>query len=705
MPDFSFDFDEIYGGLEGLIDSRYMFYVVVDKDGCVKTMNPSLLEALGFSKEEVMGKYILEVIPGCQIPSVLRTGKPVSADICCINGKDIVVTALPIVHKGEVMGAVSRSLFLDMSAAQVMVQRLQDAEREFSVILDTLFENPHLGFIMVDRQGFISNINTTFLKNLGDLPKEAVIDHHILEIIPNSELPEVLETGRVDQAKLWHINGHDTMVTRMPIRANGEITGAIAHYFMLDMSGTTVLMNMLEESEARFMTIINGLIESPYLAYIIVDKNATVTFVNQTYLDMLGKKRSEVIGKNILGVTPYSKLPEVLKTGRVYQADYWPVNGRETVVNRQPIIKNGEIIGAIGHSLVLDMSGAKIIARKLKKLEKELDIYKNEVWSIYRTRWQFSDLIGNSAEFSKTREMARHFAATSSTLLITGESGTGKELFAQSIHSASIRSLGPFIRINCAALPENLLESELFGYEEGAFTGAKKGGKSGKFELAKGGTIFLDEIGDMPLSMQTKLLSVLQERVIERVGGNTPIAINVRVIAATNRDLEEMVANRGFREDLYYRLNVVRLRIPPLRKRIEDLPLLVADLQDRINTKLGTGVSGISSPALDLLQGYSWPGNVRELENLLERAINLASINTEKCLLPRHFPSLGHKDTEPFSIPHQLGQGLNETVEMVEKEIIVRTLKDTGGNRSQTAKALGIHSSALYRKLEKYGLK
>mgnify|MGYP000969610089 FL=1 len=497
------------------------------------------------------------------MPRVLKTGRSVSADICCINGKETIVTALPIVHKGEVIGALSRSLFLDMSGAQAIMKRLQQTEQEFSVILDTLFENPHLGFVMVDRDGIITHINTPFLQCLGDLPKESVINRYILDVIPNSELPEVLRTGRIDKAKLWYINGQETLVTRMPIKMEGEVVGAIGHYFMLDMSGAQVLMDMLEESEQRFVTVINGLIESPYLAYVIVDKNAAITFINQTYLDILEKKRSEVIGKNILEITPHSKLPEVLKTGKVYQADYWLVNGREFVVNRQPIVENGEIIGAIGHSVVLDMSGVKILTRKLEQIEKELNIYKDEVWSIYRTRWKFSDLVGDSAEFSMTKDMARQFAATSSTLLITGESGTGKELFAQSIHNASSRSSGPFIRINCAALPENLLESELFGYEEGAFTGAKKGGKPGKFELAKGGTLFLDEIGDMPITMQTKLLSVLQERVVERVGGTTPIVINARVIAATNRDLEELVARREFREDLYYRLNVVRLRIPP----------------------------------------------------------------------------------------------------------------------------------------------
>lgn len=351
----SFEFNEIVEVLDGLIESWYMFYVIVDKEGFINNINQTLLEALELSKEDVVGKYILDVIPDCQLPKVLKTGRTVSADICCINGKETIVTALPIMHKGEVVGALSRSIFLDISAAQVILKRLEQTEQEFAVILDTLFENPHLGFVMVDKKGMITHINTPFLKCLGNLPKESVINRYILDVIPNSELPEVLRTGRIDKAKLWYINGQETLVSRMPIKMEGEVVGAIGHYFMLDMSGARVLMDMLEENEQRFVTVINGLIESPYAAYVIVDKDATVTFMNQTYLDILEMKRCDVIGKNILEITPESKLPEVLKTGKVYQADYWPINGHETVVNRQPIVKNGDIIGAIGHSVALDM--------------------------------------------------------------------------------------------------------------------------------------------------------------------------------------------------------------------------------------------------------------------------------------------------------------------------------------------------------------
>ncbi|QGU00101.1 Transcriptional regulator [Candidatus Syntrophocurvum alkaliphilum] len=438
------------------------------------------------------------------------------------------------------------------------------------------------------------------------------------------------------------------------------------------------------------------------MVYVIVNEKGVITFINQTYLNVLNMSKEDVVGKHILEITPHSKLPEIIRTGEVHEVDTWTINGHDTIITRTPIIKNGKVIGAIGRSLFMDMSSAKILVSKLLKTEKELNKYKKEVYQIHQSKWQFKDLIGNSSEFVMVKSMAQQLSNTTSTILITGESGTGKELFAQAIHHASLRNKEPFVRINCVSLPENLLESELFGYEEGAFTGAKKGGKPGKFELAKRGTIFLDEIGDMPLTMQTKLLSVLQERVIERVGGIKPIKIDVRVIAATNRDLEQMVRNEEFREDLYYRLNVVRVSIPSLRKRPSDLPLLVQDLILRINKKIETNVTQCSQKAIELLQSYSWPGNVRELENLLERAINLANMSKQTCLNEEHFPSLfkGVSKQEANDSENNLARA----VEKQEIETIKRALQQCNYNKTQAAKNLGVNKSVLYRKLKKYNI-
>ena len=694
---------EFAATFDALIESPYMALVIVNKEGYITLMNQTFLDALELTLDDVIGKHVLEILPHSELPEVLETGRVDKADIWPIKDQDTIVTRVPIIRDGEIIGAIGQSLSLDMSGAKIFMKRLQEREKEFTALFEALVESPYMLYVAVDTAGHITAMNQTYLDIL-EVKKKDVIGKYVLDIVPNSGLIEILQTGRIDDADIWTIKGHEMIVTRVPIIKNGQIVGAIAKSLFMDMSVAKVLMRKLQETEKEFETILDGLIESPYMVYVIVDKDGNITNMNQTYLDIIGMRKEDVIGKYILDITPTSELPEILKTGRIDKADIFIIKGRETIVTRLPIIKNGEIVGAIGKSLFLDMSGAKILVKKLHETEKELNVYKDEVRKFYAAKWHFCDLIGQSPEFLEVKSMAAYVSKTNSTLLITGESGTGKELFAQAIHNASPRQSGPFIRINCAAMPENLLESELFGYEDGAFTGARRGGKQGKFELARGGTIFLDEIGDMPMSMQTKMLSVLQERTIERIGGTVPTSVNVRVIAATNRPLETMVSKQEFRQDLYYRLNVVRLKLPPLRKRINDIPLIAAILIARINEDLKTPVRGISEPARQLLQSYTWPGNVRELENLLERAVNMASMNRETLLQIHHFPSLIEESDLLAQQDQEVNTNLNQAIESLEKQLVMQALEKSSHNKLQAAKILGIHSSALYRKLSKYSL-
>jgi PAS domain S-box-containing protein len=457
-----------------------------------------------------------------------------------------------------------------------------------------------------------------------------------------------------------------------------------------------------------FIEILNGILENPYIGIIMVDTLGNVNIVNKTYLEILGMQEEDVLDKHILDVTPHSRLPEVLRTREVHLADHWPVNGHDTIVFRMPLYKDGKLIGAMGQSLVLGAAGVKILSKKLKELEGELAVYKDVVSSIYSAKYCFDSIVGEDVNLRNVKSIAQRASNTGSTILIMGESGTGKELFAHAIHQSSPRNDRPFVRVNCAALPDNLLESELFGYEEGAFTGARKGGKPGKFEMANHGTIFLDEIGDMPLAMQAKLLIVLQEREVERVGGTKPIRVDVQVIAATNRNLEDMMRKGKFREDLYYRLNVVTLNVPALRKRPQDIYLLISYLLPKLNQRLHTQVEKVSQEALQLLCNYDWPGNVRELENLLERAINLADLNQDSCLSTDYFPSLSRLVAQPMPGIEGVGvenaDNLSEAVEKMEEETIRRILEKTHNNKAQTAKILGLNKSVLYRKLRKYNL-
>ena len=333
-------------------------------------------------------------------------------------------------------------------------------------------------------------------------------------------------------------------------------------------------------------------------------------------------------------------------------------------------------------------------------MESKLDYYRQEWKRVVGARYTFHSIFADHPLIKEAIQLAKKISSSRSTILILGESGTGKELFAHAIHADSPRADGPFIRVNCAAIPKDLLEAELFGYEEGAFTGARKGGKPGKVELAHRGTLFLDEIGDMPLDMQSKLLRVLQEKEVERVGATRPTQVDIRVIAATHRSLETLIKEGTFREDLYYRLQVFTIQIPPLRVQGSSILAMANYLIQKLNSELCTSVTGISPRVEAILLSHSWPGNVRELQNVLERAVQVAD----------------HGKLEPVHLPPYLQErkvvvnGENVTLDLeaelakTEKRVLLAALQRAGGNKVKAASLLGMHRASLYRKLEKYGI-
>ncbi|MHB1654296.1 MAG: sigma-54 interaction domain-containing protein [Desulfitobacteriaceae bacterium] len=369
----------------------------------------------------------------------------------------------------------------------------------------------------------------------------------------------------------------------------------------------------------------------------------------------------------------------------------------EEVVEREVSIdtKKNRLQLVLRASLIMGENGTHSIAITLHPFD-EIRRIVNQI-STQAASYTLEDMLGNSKPMHRIREQAKTVAPSKSTILIRGESGTGKEMLARAIHNLSPRYQGPFVAINCSAIPEALLESELFGYEDGAFTGARKGGKIGKFELANKGTFFLDEIGDMPLFLQAKILRVLQERQIERIGGITPVPVDVRVIAATHRDLEQMMAQGEFRDDLYYRVNVIPLHIEPLRNRKEDLEVLSAYFINLYNQQLNKSVSVMSPAFREKLWQYSWPGNVRELQNVIEYAMNLTDKST---LDEEHLPVKMRQS--------QANEGFElRTLEKLEEEAIRRCLHQYGPSvqgKEKAAKALGIGLATLYRKLARYGI-
>lgn len=437
------------------------------------------------------------------------------------------------------------------------------------------------------------------------------------------------------------------------------------------------------------------------IAIDFLDKDGRMMYINKAFKDFLNISDQDVTGMLVTDVNPTSRFMEVLHSKQAEIA--WRHkfhNGKDAVVHRIPILDDdGELIGGFGVVLFHNFNELKEVMEKYRVLDKELKLYKNEIARMNPAKYSLEDIIGSTEEIIKCKEKVKKVAKFNSNVLILGESGVGKELFASAVHNASQNREMPFISLNCSAIPENLLESELFGYEEGSFTGAKKGGNMGKFELANRGTIFLDEIGEMPYHMQAKLLRVIQEKEVERIGGKNPIKLNVRVICATNRDLEEMVKKGEFREDLYYRLNVLTIEVPPLRKRKDDIPLFI----DRFITEFYRE-SGLfrhtPQNVMDILKNYGWHGNIRELKNVVEKmCVNSDDVNISINDLPPYIITNSIKN----KFEEKQG-GLNSIIESVEKEVILSTLKECGYNKSEAAKKLNIPRVTLYRKIEEYGL-
>ncbi|QDR82497.1 sigma-54 interaction domain-containing protein [Sporomusa termitida] len=377
------------------------------------------------------------------------------------------------------------------------------------------------------------------------------------------------------------------------------------------------------------------------------------------------------------------------------------VAAQQAIQSQRPVI--GESISGMGAVAVripitrkfgFGFNNEQGVRRQQKLIE--------EVKKFQYARYNFSDIIGFSEAIEKMKSRAAFVAKGISSIIISGETGTGKELFAQSIHNASERRSKPFIAINCGALPESLIESCFFGYEEGAFTGAKKRGSPGAFEQANGGTIFLDEISEMDFNLQSKLLRVLQEREVTRIGGSQPLRVDVRVIASTNRDLVEMINHGTFRNDLYYRLNVVELKVPSLRERSEDIPALVKLFISEFNNLLGKFVTGISDQAIYHLCRYQWPGNIRELKNCIEYIMNIVSVN-ESTIEMNHLPHYIHGPVSQDNNTRQIGT-LAAAVATAERESIINALKYTGGTKREAAKLLGVSTTTLWRKMVDLGI-
>lgn len=459
-------------------------------------------------------------------------------------------------------------------------------------------------------------------------------------------------------------------------------------------------MNLLDSiGQMKTQLIFNKIMEISDDGFIVIDDNEKIIGINNTYCKYLGKNRDDIIGQNIYNIIKNSKLPEIMISNSIelsiphkLEEGQSPTKEKYVIVSRASVSDKGKSFAAVGQ--VKFSQNTVHLAKILRNLDDELQYYKEELKRVVSSKYNENNIIGKDENFVKAFGLAKKVALNNFTVLLFGETGTGKEVFSNIIHYTSKRRGKPFIRINCAAIPKDLLESELFGYEGGSFTGAKKEGKKGKFELANGGTLFLDEIGDMQMYMQAKLLRVLQENEIERIGGNKTIPVDVRIIAATNKNLVEEIKNGKFREDLYYRLNVVNIKVPSLRERKKDIPAFVDYFVSDLNQKYGTNAF-VNEEVSKILYNYDWPGNIRELRNIIYSAYNYSSGREIDLSAIPFYLSEKHSNIE-------ISSDLQNKVNEYEKSIIKIFLKKNNYNCCKTAKELNIHRSTLYKKIEKY---
>lgn len=558
---------------------------------------------------------------------------------------------------------------------------------------ELLIENINEAVIGINKEGRLIIISKAAEEALG-LNIEEDMGKNIKQAIPETQLLRILRTGKSEYNQDFNSNNREFITNRIPLTSEGITLGAIAIF--QDVTTCNKIKSEME-TDKLYIQILNTVINTVNECIVVVDKNGIITMMSEAYKEFIDNKCPE--GKDVEEIIENSKLKRVLETGKIEIGELQKIRGNTMISMRVPIIRDNEIIGAVGKVMFKDVRDLYSLFKKVNVLQKEVQFYKNELNKQSKATYSFSNIIGDSAKSKAAKEIAKRAANTDSNVLILGESGTGKELFANAIHNASKRYLKPFIKINCAAIPHELLESELFGYVEGAFTGARKNGKKGKFELADGGTLLLDEIGDMPMDMQVKLLRVIQEREIEPIGSTASKKIDVRIIAATNKDIEECINKGCFRKDLYYRLNVMKVVLPPLRDRREDIPKLANELRINIANRLGIFVEGISNEAVKYLSNYDWPGNIRELENVIERAINF--LDSDLIIKPKHLPEKLVKNN--VKISYDLKEGsLKSMLQNMEKEIIYNVLRKNGWNKNKTARVLGISRAGLYKKIEEY---
>jgi phosphotransferase system HPr (HPr) family protein len=588
-----------------------------------------------------------------------------------------------------------------------------------AITWDQIVQGLENGIIVTDENDVITVFNKAAEKIVG-LKEKDVVGKKINDVYPNSRLQIVNKTKKAEIGRKMLMGNTVVLTNRTPILIEGQSKGTIAVFQDISkIERVKVELKEVKELKERLQLILDSVQDG----ICVLNNDGFITYVNNSYLRILNQKYEDIVGKNIKNISPSGVRAQVLKKCRVITgAITEKENGVTIVANVSPIIVDGEMKGVV--SVIKNLTEIKTLSEKLSRLEERTEYLEEELLRTKRPDEVFDKFIGKSGKVVDALATALKAATSNATVLIRGESGTGKELIAEGIHYASKRCSGPFIRVNCAAIPLNLIESELFGHEKGSFTGAVKK-KLGKFELAQNGTIFLDEIGEMEKSMQAKILRVIQEKEIQRVGAEETIKVNVRIIAATHRNLEKMVAEGDFREDLYYRLNVIPIFLPSLRVRRGDIPALVEHFVNKICNSTGKSINVIDKNAMDALVKYDWPGNVRELENLIERVITLSDgehigvqdlpiyvrENKQNKFISDTDGDISMPDNKSLSANREemsLSQYIRDSNEILplkeyEKIAVEKALKSYGSYNA-AGKALGVTHKTIASKAKSFGL-
>jgi len=563
---------------------------------------------------------------------------------------------------------------------------------ENSYILQEAFTKLPNGVVVVDRDNVITYVNDAAVKLLEKPPNE-LYNHKANIVIPQSRLHTIMKTGQPEFAQKQKINHYTILTNRSPLIFQDKVIGAVAVF--QDISNVEKITKELKEVQ-ELQQRLDLVLQSVSDLIALTNEKGEFIFINEEMQGMLIKNKKKKKIQSIIGDNLWKSLlkrPEPFM--KIIQ-----VNHQLTYITKiNPIIFDETFRGTVVTLSPLDE--IKILLQKLELMEERTKYLERELSKHQKLNSAFNKIIGNSEVLLESLSMANKVSKTDSTVLITGESGTGKELVARAIHETSDRCEQSYIRVNCSAISPNLIESELFGHEKGAFTGAYKVHR-GKFELADNGTIFLDEIGDLNLDLQVKLLRVLQEKEVDRVGGFEPVTINVRVIAATNRDLAKMIEEGKFREDLYYRLNVIPIHLPPLRSRKEDIPLLSEHFRVHFNQHLGKSINRFEQGLIEILSNYDWPGNIRELENIIERLFNLTDDDSLKV---RDLPHYIYKEEMASATQNLdfLPASNILTLEEYERQIFTHACQFYP-SYNQLSHALGITHKTAAKKIRKYGL-